>query len=258
MKVKMLEQTFLLGSGDAVTVRGSFNDLGNSTGNPDPLSDLNNDSIYTRVMSLPSTKDIQYKFWKTNRGGIEWEGADRFYTIPVSDASIAVDYFDRDSVANFPVFSVDASSLFFGSLTVGDSASLTVKVYNTGTVSLNISTIASTDANFTADAAAGAVPAGDSLTVTVKFKPTAAVLAGGFIVFTHDALGSPDSVAVNGTGLPVGPSPKFLTLTPDSVFAQDPAKDVGKSLKPAKRAKPGKPIVLRVIRAPARLYHVPR
>ena len=80
MKIKMLEQTFLPGSGDIVRVVGSFNDWGNST---DTLTDADNDSIYTKTITLNEGQAIEYKYLKTTRSG-DWESvANRKYTVPV-------------------------------------------------------------------------------------------------------------------------------------------------------------------------------
>ncbi len=100
MSIKLMEGTFNPTLGDVVTVRGTFNDWGNSTNNPDTLTDGNGDSIYVRTISLPQGTDIDYKFWKNMRGQIDWENSipNREYTIPIVDASIPPVYFDGDSL----------------------------------------------------------------------------------------------------------------------------------------------------------------
>jgi hypothetical protein len=82
----------------------------------------------------------------------------------------------------------------------------------------------------------------ESALFAVRFIPSATGPVAGSLGFTHSAAGSPTSVALSGTGLPAGPSPKFVTVTPDTIIAKDPVK--GKFLKPVKRVKPGKPIVM--------------
>ncbi|GEM_PF-2284796 len=100
MSVKMMEGTFDPLLGDVVTVRGTFNDWGNSTNNPDTLTDGNGDSIYVGTVSLPQGANIQYKFWKNLRGQIDYENniSNRLYSVPVVDASIPAVYFDDDSL----------------------------------------------------------------------------------------------------------------------------------------------------------------
>lgn len=99
MKIKMQERMFRPDSGDYVTVRGSFNDWGNS-GNLDTLYDGNGDSIYTRTRPIPSGNTIEYKFWKSDRGGYGYEGqiGNRSFEVPGGNAELPVVYFDNDSV----------------------------------------------------------------------------------------------------------------------------------------------------------------
>ncbi len=100
MRVKMLEGSFQPGSGDRVRVPGSFN--GWNT-NADTLTDPNNDSIYTKTIQILENTQINYKFFKTLRGGSDWEGdPNRTYTVPVGGGTIPVVWFDRDSVVNVP------------------------------------------------------------------------------------------------------------------------------------------------------------
>jgi hypothetical protein len=100
MKIKMLEQTFLPGSGDIVRVAGSFNNWGSST---DTLTDADHDSIFTKTITLNENQAIEYKFLKTARSG-DWESVDnRKFTVPVGGGAIPVAFFDNDSLFNAPV-----------------------------------------------------------------------------------------------------------------------------------------------------------
>ena len=105
MKVKMLETTFQPGAGDIVTIRGSLNGWGDPPiGNVDTLKDLDGDSIYTKTFSLLEDQLINYKFWKTNRGGLDYEGGgNHVYTVPVGGGTTEAHYFDGDSVINTPI-----------------------------------------------------------------------------------------------------------------------------------------------------------
>ncbi|GEM_PF-1274930 len=105
MRIKMEETSFQPGSGDIVTVRGSFNNWGNNPpGNIDTLTDPNNDSIYTKTLSIPGNSTIAYKFWKTLRGGVEWESVpNRSFDVGATNVTIPSVYFDGDSVYTPPV-----------------------------------------------------------------------------------------------------------------------------------------------------------
>jgi hypothetical protein len=100
MKVKMFERIFRPDLGDRVTVRGTFNDWGNSTNNPDTLRDVDNDSVYTLTRPV-SPGTIQYKFWKNGRGGLDYETiSNREVLIAPSPTSLPVVYFDNDSTVS--------------------------------------------------------------------------------------------------------------------------------------------------------------
>ncbi len=101
MRVKMLEGTFRPDLGDSVRVPGSHN--GWSTSSPS-LTKNPTDSIYTLNATADQGSTISYKFFKTARGGIDWEGdPNRSFTVPTGGGNIPVTFFDRDSVVNTPV-----------------------------------------------------------------------------------------------------------------------------------------------------------
>ncbi len=107
MKVKMIEGNFKPDEGDVVTVRGSFNDWGNSTNNPDTLIDLDGDSIYVKTIPIPGNQTIYYKFWKTERNGQSWESdPERSYLIELTDVILPIEYFDRDEIVDATSFAV--------------------------------------------------------------------------------------------------------------------------------------------------------
>lgn len=100
MKIKMMEGTFQPENGDIVTVPGTFN---NWNANADTLTDGDGDSIYTKTVTGIAEGNIDYKFYKTLRGGISWESdPNRSYTVVAGPQTIPVDYFDRDSVYDPP------------------------------------------------------------------------------------------------------------------------------------------------------------
>jgi hypothetical protein len=76
MRNQLAQGFFRPDLGDVLTVRGSFNDWGNSTLNPDTLIDGDTDSIYVRTVAIPGNQELQYKFWKTLRGGFDYEPGD--------------------------------------------------------------------------------------------------------------------------------------------------------------------------------------
>ncbi len=103
MGLMQFEGNFRPDSGDVVTVRGSFNDFGNSTNNPDTLKDPNHDSIYTRTVPIPGNQTIQYKYWKTLRNGQDYEiippnpFLNRSAALTLRDTVLPVAYYNNDN-----------------------------------------------------------------------------------------------------------------------------------------------------------------
>jgi hypothetical protein len=102
MSIKMREGTFDPAGGDSVWIRGNFNNWGTSN----PLSDLDADSIYTATIPT-HPGSLAYKFYKTLRGGLDWESdPNRDATILEADTTLAALFFDRDTVYNPPTVNV--------------------------------------------------------------------------------------------------------------------------------------------------------
>ncbi len=108
MRVKMKEKTFLPEAGDFVTVRGSFNNWGDEpVGNLDTLIDLDGDSVYTRTIPISGNQTIGYKFWKSPRGGIDFETIpNRGFNVQLVDDIIPTVYFDDDATVDMGIFIV--------------------------------------------------------------------------------------------------------------------------------------------------------
>ena len=98
------------------------------------------------------------------------------------------------------------TSLTWGSVLVGKNASVkTVTLTNTGNATLNISTIAISGDFFQkvvtgSCGSASTVLAGKSCVIKVNFSPTQVGLRTGTVTITDNAAGSPQTVALSGTG----------------------------------------------------------
>ncbi len=102
MSIMMREFKFLPGSGDIVTVPGSFNSW-STTADTLQAGTAPNDSIYSKTISLP-TGNISYKFFKTLRGGLDWEGdPNRTDSVVAGAQTLPLVWFNRDSVYVPPV-----------------------------------------------------------------------------------------------------------------------------------------------------------
>jgi hypothetical protein len=98
------------------------------------------------------------------------------------------------------------TSLTFANQTVGTvSAPQTVAITNTGTSTLNISSIATSNSDFsqtnTCEAMLNTLSVNQSCIVSVTFSPTASGTRSGSLTIQDNATGSPQSVALSGTGI---------------------------------------------------------
>jgi len=102
MSIKMRENVFLPTSGDIVTVTGDFDGWSNTA---DTLKMNAADSTFSKtVQYVTQGTTIHYKFYKTLRAGLDWEGdqpttsKNREFTVPVGGGSTPVPWFNNDSV----------------------------------------------------------------------------------------------------------------------------------------------------------------
>ncbi|MBS4027639.1 MAG: choice-of-anchor D domain-containing protein, partial [Ignavibacteriales bacterium] len=99
----------------------------------------------------------------------------------------------------FPLISVSATTLSFGTVLVGNDEEKNLKVYNSGTGALNVNNITSDNMLFTLSANSLTVSPNDSASITINFLPVDDGAFIGAITLTHNA-GSPISVIVTGAG----------------------------------------------------------
>jgi hypothetical protein len=101
MRAEILRSYFHVG--DVLTVRGTFNDWGNSTNNPDTLKDLSTDSTYSKTVAVPENVMEQYKYWSSDAYYSASNGyetiSNRSVSIGSSATVLPVDYFNDDSAA---------------------------------------------------------------------------------------------------------------------------------------------------------------
>ncbi|MDA3844733.1 MAG: ice-binding family protein [Candidatus Kapabacteria bacterium] len=100
-----------------------------------------------------------------------------------------------------PVFSVSSRILHFGKVDNGLSKLDSVVVSNTGTATLEISTVTSSNPLFTITPTELLIPAGTSWKFYITFSPVNLGLQSGVIYFNHNDPGKRDSVLVDGEGV---------------------------------------------------------
>ena len=100
-----------------------------------------------------------------------------------------------------PTVSLSPTSLTFTARQVGTSSSAqSVTLKNTGGVALSITSIAASGDFSQTHTCGSSVAAGASCTLSVTFKPTAGGTRTGALTITDNGVGSPQSVALTGTG----------------------------------------------------------
>lgn len=97
---------------------------------------------------------------------------------------------------------LSASSINFGSIITGNSKTQNITITNTGQATLTIASAGATGAGFSISGlnANATVGAGQTLTFSAKFAPTAAGSATGTVSIASNAPGSPATISLSGTG----------------------------------------------------------
>jgi hypothetical protein len=95
---------------------------------------------------------------------------------------------------------IDPTFIFFGDVDVGSSKDTTVTVTNTGNDTLRIASFTSGDPHFTMETPIAAIAPAAAETFTLRFTPTAAGSLSTFFAVTSNAMTSPDTLGVHGTG----------------------------------------------------------
>ena len=110
---------------------------------------------------------------------------------------------------------ISPSSISFGNLPIGQSATKAVTLTNTGIDVLTVSRISVAGTGFTASGPhlPISLSAGQSASISAVFKPTAGNAEAGTITIASNADASPSLVALSGSGATAG----ALTATPNSI-----------------------------------------
>ena len=122
-------------------------------------------------------------------------------------------------LAPAPAVTLVPGSLDFGTVTQGSNASLNVSVTNSGTAPLHITTVVlgganANDYNSSSPTCNSAVAVNSACTIIVTFTPLASGLRSATVTVTDDSPGSPQTIAVKGTGVATGPGVTFSPAVP--------------------------------------------
>ncbi len=224
--------TVLLSSGNgSFTVGGTF-----STGTgtlPDSvvLGDFNADNKLDVAVGNSGSGTVSILLGNGN-GTLQ---AHQDTNVGSAPAGIAAGDFNRDgtldlAVANFssvsasvllgnggtvngPMVKVTPTSLAFGVVPIGVvSTGQTVTVMNTGTLTVTFTNVSTTGPFQRTNQCTAPLAPGASCTIMVFFKPKVIGQATGTLSITDNAVGSPQTVALSGTGTAVGLTPPSLNF----------------------------------------------
>ncbi|MFZ3329303.1 MAG: choice-of-anchor D domain-containing protein, partial [Candidatus Acidiferrales bacterium] len=114
------------------------------------------------------------------------------------------------------VLSASATSLTFGSVAVGNNATQSLTVTNTGTATVTVSQATMSGAGFSVIGGnpSGTIPVGQTSTIQVQFAPTTAGAITGSLTVISDASNSPLMISLSATGTQTGlaVAPSALTF----------------------------------------------
>jgi hypothetical protein len=113
--------------------------------------------------------------------------------------------------------SPSASSLSFGNVNVGSSATQNISVTNIGNSNIKISTITASGAGFSESGGANeTLTPNQSTNISVTFKPSAVGSASGNLTVTSNAQNSPLTIPLSGTGTESAPPSVALAWKPST------------------------------------------
>ena len=120
-----------------------------------------------------------------------------------SDASNSPVTISLTGTGTQPGLSISPGSLNFGNVTVGQSASQTVTLTNSGNLNtvVNLATLTGTGFSMSGNSLPVTLSNGQSTSFTVVFAPTTPGGVAGSIVFTDNAPGSPQTLSISGSGV---------------------------------------------------------
>ena len=118
------------------------------------------------------------------------------------------------ATGNTGILSVNSTTVAFGNVAAGSTATRSLTVTNTGTATVDISAATISGAGFTIVGGnpSSSVPVGQNITVQMQFAPTAPGAANGTLTVTSDASNSPLAISLSGTGMQ-----QALTMSPPSL-----------------------------------------
>ncbi len=99
-----------------------------------------------------------------------------------------------------PVFTVSENTINFGKVEIGTTKTDSILISNTGSGSLEVTEIISSNQNFTFSPDTFILPKSEVTHLTIMFTPSDTSVQSGYIIITHNGSSSPDTITVEGKG----------------------------------------------------------
>ena len=166
------------------------------------MGSTNWEDITVSIADTANLTDTIYIAFGINCAGTGDVGATGDTTIWYADN---VELVPKSINGSNSIFSASSYQVDFGNVTAGVSKDENVNIYNTGSDTLKVTSISSTNGFFTFTPSTFSIAPSDSLVLTITFKPSDNSEQSGKIIFNHNASSSPDSISVLGKGIGVIP-----------------------------------------------------
>ncbi len=202
--------------------RGSCNTVSVASGNTCNFFDITTDN--NAVPCVPGTLNCVVKHSGDGVGILSGYSSTTGYDLATGLGSVnAANLVNNwaSVVTTAPAVTLSPTSLAFASTTIGSTtAAQVVTIKNTGTAALTLTseTITGTNASSflkSATTCTTSLAVGATCTVSVEFKPAATGALKASLSIADNATGSPQTVALTGTG--TNPTTPTLTVTPTSL-----------------------------------------
>lgn len=149
---------------------------------------------YDMLNSLAGNESGLSGYWRFDEGG-------GTYTADMSGNGNTGTMVNNPSwITPYPYFTATPVSLNFGLVNGSASATRSITVANTGRAALVITSVSSSQPDFTVTPSSATIPIGTTGQFTITFSPNGNGIRNGVIRFAHNASMGLDSVAVTGRG----------------------------------------------------------
>ena len=115
-------------------------------------------------------------------------------------------------------------NLAFGNVAIGEKASATVTITNTGNAALTVSGMTVPGGVYTSSFTSGTIAAGASQAVAIQFAPSAAQTYNGSLTVNGDQTNGTNTMPISGTGISATPP-----VSPPATFSVNGAVTYGTS-----------------------------